>query len=416
MDALAQFCAAIARAGLPVPETVTADGALHRFSTSGKARDESGWYVLYPDGIPAGAFGCWRLGLNETWCARERAQMSDDDYHELICRMKHAQQQREADCKQRQLATAATAVSLWEAAQPAPAAHSYLVRKRIRPHGIRSDGDTLIIPMYDDAGRLCSLQFIDGDGEKRFLPGGRVAGCYYLIDGDRTTAYVAEGFATGAAIAEASGAAVMLSFTAGQLLAVARLVRDKFPAARRVIAADNDVHDDGSANTGLEKATEAATLTEALLAVPTLDDVKCDFNDVHVALGPDEVRQQLARAALTEQTLIDRELRRLAELAPILYDKERRAVAKKLGIRAGAIDKEIESRRQQTAESKERQAVEALFTSIEPYDGEVNGSELVVALRREIQRYVVLWSMRRWRPSSGRCTRTRSRPPISRRF
>ena len=219
MDALAQFCAAIARAGLPVPDTVTADGALHRFSTNGNARDESGWYVLHLDGIPAGAFGCWRSGLSETWCERERSQMSDDEYHELIRRMEQAQQQREADREQRQLAAAVTAASLWEAAQPAPAAHPYLVRKQIQPHGIRSDGDTLIIPMYDGAGQLCSLQFIDGAGEKRFLPGGRVAGCYYPIDGDRTTVYVAEGFATAASIAEASGAAVAVCFTAGQMLA-----------------------------------------------------------------------------------------------------------------------------------------------------------------------------------------------------
>ena len=65
-------------------------------------------------------------------------------------------------------------------------------------------------------------------------------------------------------------------------------------------------------------------------------------------------------------------------------------MAKKLGVRAGAIDKEIESRRQQTAEAKERQAVKALFPPIEPYDGEVNGHELVEALRRQIRRYVVM--------------------------
>ena len=90
------------------------------------------------------------------------------------------------------------------------------------------------------------------------------------------------------------------------------------------------------------------------------------------------------------QTLLERELRRLTELAPIQYDKERRAVAKKLGVRAGAIDKEIESRRQQTAEAEGAPGVKALFPPIEPYDGEVNGHELVEAIRRQIRRYVVM--------------------------
>jgi putative DNA primase/helicase len=30
-------------------------------------------------------------------------------------------------------------------------------------------------------GKVCSLQFIGADGEKRFLTGGRVAGCYFSI-------------------------------------------------------------------------------------------------------------------------------------------------------------------------------------------------------------------------------------------
>src|SRR5687768_2492571 len=97
MDALAQFSAAIARAGLPVPDTVTADGALHRFSTGGNARDEAGWYVLYPDEIPSGAFGCRSSGLSEVWCARTGSQMSTEEYQELIRRMRHAQEQRDAD-------------------------------------------------------------------------------------------------------------------------------------------------------------------------------------------------------------------------------------------------------------------------------------------------------------------------------
>lgn len=63
MSTTDQFTQAMAAAGLPMPPEVHADGKLHRFSTSGARSDDSGWYVLHEDGIPAGAFGCWRAGL-----------------------------------------------------------------------------------------------------------------------------------------------------------------------------------------------------------------------------------------------------------------------------------------------------------------------------------------------------------------
>jgi putative DNA primase/helicase len=68
-DALEHFRNAIANAGLNPPDTIEADGALHRFASNGKRSDLAGWYVLHGDGVPAGAFGCWRSGLAENWRA-----------------------------------------------------------------------------------------------------------------------------------------------------------------------------------------------------------------------------------------------------------------------------------------------------------------------------------------------------------
>ncbi len=57
-DPIDLFKTAIAAAGLTPPNSIDADGKIHRFSTNGKPRDDSGWYMLHLDGIPAGAFGC----------------------------------------------------------------------------------------------------------------------------------------------------------------------------------------------------------------------------------------------------------------------------------------------------------------------------------------------------------------------
>ena len=62
-----QLIDAIRAAGLEQPDQVIMDGKLHRFRSgtkgSAKAGDKSGWYVVFGDGIPAGRFGCWRMGF-----------------------------------------------------------------------------------------------------------------------------------------------------------------------------------------------------------------------------------------------------------------------------------------------------------------------------------------------------------------
>ena len=50
------------KAGLSLPNEIIDDGKIHRFSSNGKPTDNAGWYVLFTDGIAAGAFGCWREG------------------------------------------------------------------------------------------------------------------------------------------------------------------------------------------------------------------------------------------------------------------------------------------------------------------------------------------------------------------
>lgn len=65
---IAEFKAAMLRAGIEPPEHVRVDTPrLIRFKVAG-SKDRSGYYRRHTDGIPAGVFGCWRLGIRETWC------------------------------------------------------------------------------------------------------------------------------------------------------------------------------------------------------------------------------------------------------------------------------------------------------------------------------------------------------------
>ena len=71
-----QFMTAIAAAGLTPPDVIHGDGVLHRFSTSGRRGDDSGWYVLHLDGVAAGSFGCWRTGLTSSWSSKPTTEMT----------------------------------------------------------------------------------------------------------------------------------------------------------------------------------------------------------------------------------------------------------------------------------------------------------------------------------------------------
>src|SRR5262249_39525305 len=89
----------------------------------------------------------------------------------------------------------------WESAQSIFEIHgTYLDRKGIKVRGVRKEGDsTILIPMHNDAGQIVNIQSIPPDGkEKRFMKGGQVAGCHFVVGAATAPAriHVAEGFAT----------------------------------------------------------------------------------------------------------------------------------------------------------------------------------------------------------------------------
>lgn len=296
-DAVSSFRDAMHAAGIEPPDSIIGDGQIHRFSVGGK-RNKNGWYRLYLDNMPAGIFGDWRTGASETWTATPAEKLSQADREAQRKRLDEIKRQRDAEQVQRHADAQAKAQAILSAATLAPADHPYLKRKGIQPHGVRVYKQSLVIPVCDINGELHSVQFITGDGEKRFLTGGRVAGCMYVI-GDLETAQTigaCEGFATGASIRQECGHAVACAFTAGNLELVAKAIRHRRMDAKLIIAADDDVGTPG--NPGLTKATAAARAAGALLAVPDFGanrpDGATDFNDL--ALHPGAVAECIANA------------------------------------------------------------------------------------------------------------------------
>ena len=294
-----QFRDAIQSAGLIPPDVIEADGKLRRFASNGKRGDDAGWYSLHGDGIPAGSFGDWRSGLTQNWRADIGRSLTPAEDAAHRAKVEAMSREREA-AKAREQAEAATkAAAIWKAAKRAPEDHPYLIRKGIKASGAKLHNDALVIPMLA-GGEVQSLQFIGPDGDKRFLTGGRVSGCYFSIGNPKDAAAlcIAEGFATGATIHEATGYPVAVAFNAGNLVPVAKAMREKFPDLLLINCADDDSRTEG--NPGLTKAFEAARLVGALLAVPVFGsdrpDKATDFNDMAAMHGLEAVKRAIGRA------------------------------------------------------------------------------------------------------------------------
>ena len=202
----AAFQSAIAATGLAPPDTVHADGLLHRYSANGRRGDTSAWYVLHLDGVPAGVFGCWRAGLHSTWCGKPMDSLSEAERSAHRERIRAMRAQRDTEEAQRLRSEADRAALRWSAASP-NCQHPYLAAKGVQPHGLRQDGAVLLVPLRDTAGQLHSLQTIDAAGDKRYR--GRKKGCYHAMGRPQGgVLIVGEGYATCASIHEATGHAV----------------------------------------------------------------------------------------------------------------------------------------------------------------------------------------------------------------
>lgn len=283
---------AVAQVGLDLdhdPEL----GRLHRFGP-GKAN----WIKVFSDGEGA-VFGSWREGTTYTWQKRRDGPPPDAaEVAAIRARAAEATRQAEAEREAGYREAAAKAAATWQAAEPAQA-HPYLAAKGIAPHIARERGGWLVIPVFDQDDGIQSVQSVSPTGEKRFMPGGKMAGgrCWLGDPADADMLALTESFSTSASVFEATGWPTCITFNAGNLPIVAADVARQFPQKRIVICGDDDRH--GRRNIGREKALEAAKLAKGIAVFPCFDDAdntSTDWNDLHAHAGLDAVREQITAA------------------------------------------------------------------------------------------------------------------------
>lgn len=275
----AQLIDAMRAAGLEPPDHIEMDGKIHRFKSGTKGTpgiDKPGWYLIFGDGIPAGRFGCWRMGMEQTWRADVGRKLSEFEEMAHARRINESKLLREAAQERQHQVASETVEKIWLGGSAAHPDHPYLKRKGIQTHGVRITGDgRLMVPLYDQNGTLSTLQYIDEEGGKLYHPGGKSGGKFWMIGSldEVGPLYVAEGFATAATIYENTNRPCIVAYSASSLVPVTASLREMYGATQDiVIVADHDKH-----GVGQRYADQASAKYGARVVIPPIEGM--DAND-----------------------------------------------------------------------------------------------------------------------------------------
>ena len=263
------------------PSHLDLDGQIHRYRVRGdKHGTKNGAYCIFTDNWPAGWIQNWKTGAAISWSyPRDQLDQAGKDWYtderyKEACRLSEEhQKQLKAELEAKQQAATLEARKFWESlAIEVNHDFPYLQAKNISGNGVRlwvntipygnPHNDELVVPMWNIARQVQTLQFIDKDGNKRFYTGAPVKGAFFSIGLDACKAdtglpiLICEGYATAATIYECTSYPTVAAMNAGNIQPVAHALKGEYPEHRILIMADNDRHADGS-NPGLEKAIEA---------------------------------------------------------------------------------------------------------------------------------------------------------------
>lgn len=283
-----QILDAMQSAGITrLPNHIKIDGNFHRFASGNKGqgkggKDTPGWYIFFPDGIPAGRFGCWRADIDMPWRADIGRKLTAAEEMALAQRAAEAKSARDREKQKLQSTSADIGLDIWNGATPASADHPYLARKKVHPHGARVTGDgRLVLPMYSADGTLVSLQFIEAGGGKKFHENGIAKNVFWMLGALDTPGmvYVAEGFATAATIHEVSGRPCAIAYSAANLPAAVGILREHYgPLQPITIVADHD-----AGGVGKKYAEQACAQYGVFMVMPPKEGD--DANDFYLAGG-----------------------------------------------------------------------------------------------------------------------------------
>ncbi|WP_457805576.1 zincin-like metallopeptidase domain-containing protein [Stenotrophomonas maltophilia] len=339
LEAEQEFTDALNQMGFAMTERATLDGKWHRVRIDGdRGSERSGAYKGHYGGArpPAGHYHNHRTGEKGTWFSQSVSNALTPEERALQNASAAEQRQRRAREEARAYEQASTtAERIYALSEPATAVQTYCAKKGIDvPAGLRvvpapseataglNIGVTLkemkqfkdnspdepafmvgdlLVPAMDLEGKLWSVQRIGEGGFKAFMKTGRKAGLHTMAGSDLPFAQgplgqdptipliITEGYATGDAVSKIVGHPVVVAYDAGNMLNVAKQLRERFPDRPIIIAGDNDHTKEGTIgpngrpleNVGRISALATAKAVDGIAMLPrfTKDDPGTDWND-----------------------------------------------------------------------------------------------------------------------------------------
>ena len=302
------------------------DGQIHRYRTADdkKASQKSGAYCLYSDGWPAGWIQNWRNGEAISW-RFERGKIKDSNLknsltQEQINAMNERSKIHQAELKARQeelrAGAAMRAQAEFEKLDLASNNHPYLQRKRVKSYGLRVSKDNrLAVALMNVDDKFMSIQWISPDGEKRFFPNAPTSGAFYSFGLEKlqkkkdSFLFLGEGYCTMATafyLAQENVPCVA-AMNCGNLMTVAKALKDKYPEARIVILADNDHNNkDNPGITAAQKVVKSLNLPVCVSPEFQDNEDGTDWNDYYLLHGEEKARERL-RALVSDVTMTPEE-------------------------------------------------------------------------------------------------------------
>ncbi|HEI8512302.1 TPA: toprim domain-containing protein [Morganella morganii] len=173
---------------------------------------------------------------------------------------------------------------------------SYLTAKgHTSPVRLLEDGSLLLVIRCGD--EVTGAQIIRPDGEKRLIAGTRKKGSFIPVSEPPETAdtvLIAEGYATALTVAQLHDGLVLAAIDEGNLLPVTEWAAGRYPEAKIIIAADNDIKP-SQPNVGKISAEKAVkSFHRCWVTLPPTKD-KADWDDYRQQHGTEAAKQAFSK-------------------------------------------------------------------------------------------------------------------------
>jgi len=315
-DPQSEFHDVLTAAGFQLKGLPEMDGKIHRVSMEDDRKGErSGVYCGYMDGRPAGWYENHREKIRHKWVSNGQ-QLSEEERAAMKAQAAQKKVEREAERERKYAHHAHRCRQLVELLPDANNDHPYLQKKGIEAFpGLKVDKhNRLVLPLYNQEGEICSVQRIAANGQKRLKKLARKMGLFGVVDpdnqlkGSSNPLVIGEGVATAATLHMATNSPAIIAIDSGNLPSVAETLRALNPDRQLIIGADDDhpLESKGKDNIGMQKAREAAEVSNAVLAAPSFTPEEkakglTDFNDIQVSRGLNAVARQVNTAVMLNE-------------------------------------------------------------------------------------------------------------------